>query len=145
MSESIKTPANEAIFSQLRVLIIDDNSVDREMLRIHLEDLGFKGIQEARSGSEGIFKCENSVKVEKPFHLVITDWKMPEKDGMALLKFLKGSKDFRKTRVIMITSVNEEEQVKNAIIAGVDDFILKPINPTILHQKVEKLLKLKHD
>lgn len=115
------------------------------MLRLHLEEIGFKGIQEARSGSEGIFKCENSAKVGKAFHLVITDWKMPEKDGMALLKFLKSSKDFRKTRVMMVTSVNEEDQVKIAIVAGVDDFLLKPINPTILNQKVEKLLKLNYE
>jgi two-component system chemotaxis response regulator CheY len=137
------TPSTNAIFSQLRILVVDDNPVDREMVRIHLQSLGFENLQEAQSGSEGMFKVENAAKIGKPFHLVVSDWRMPEKDGMALLKFLKSEKTYRNTRIVMVTSVNEATLIKNAIYEGVDEFILKPIHPATLAQKLEKLLKIK--
>src|SRR5687768_2567562 len=122
-----------------RILIVDDNPVDREIIKSHLDSIGFRNIQMARNGNEGIFKIENSSKVRKPFHIVITDWKMPEKDGLSMLKILNASSNYKDMRVIMMTTVSDKNQVKEALREGVDAFILKPIDTDVLEDKILNL------
>lgn len=126
-------------YSQLRVLIVEDNAVDRELLKSHLENFGFENIQEAKNGREGILKIDNSLSFRKPFHLLITDWKMPEKDGLSMIKHVRLDKALDQMRVIMLTSVSEKKEVKAALHEGIDDFILKPIDPQLLLKKIENL------
>ncbi len=126
-------------FEKFRVLIVDDNPVDRQILKAQLEDLGFLYIQEAQTGNEGIFKMENAFKVSKPFHLVVSDWKMPEKDGLTMLRELKRSGILKKTWIIMLTGVNDADSIKDAIAVGVDDFMIKPTDLKLLKNKLLKL------
>lgn len=130
-------------FEKFRVLIADDNPVDRALLKAQLEDMGFLFIQEAQNGSEGLFKIQNAAKVGKPFTLIITDWKMPEKDGLSLVKFLGSFRDTKRPKVIMLTAVSESGKVKEAIVEGVDDFVLKPIDVEILKSKLLKIVSQK--
>lgn len=135
-----KMSLQENPFERLRVLIGDDNPVDRALLKAQLEDMGFIFIQEAQNGSEGLFKIQNAMTVAKPFKLIITDWKMPEKDGLSLVKYLGGLSSSKKPTVVMLTSVSEPGKVKEAITEGIDDFILKPIDVEILKKKLLNLV-----
>ncbi len=76
-------------FEKIRTLIIDDNTVDRKILRAQLEDMGFLYVQEANQEDTAIFKIENAQAIGKPFELLISDWKMPATDGITLLRYLK--------------------------------------------------------
>jgi two-component system chemotaxis response regulator CheY len=140
MKNSWLKTAGSNPFEQMRVLIIEDNSVDRRLLREQLESLGFYHVQEAQQGSEGLFKVGNAAKVGKPFHLLITDLKMPEKDGLSMIKFLQSSGLISNTWVIMLTGIADDRKVREIITQGVDDFILKPIDVEILKKKLMNLL-----
>ena len=127
-------------FESVRALVIDDNQVDRELLKAQLESMGFLFIQEAQNGSEGLSKLQNAIKIGKPFDLLITDWKMPEKDGLSLVKFLVGEGSKHNAKVVMLTAVSESGKVREAIGEGVDDFVLKPIDVEVLKKKLLKLV-----
>lgn len=126
--------------NKLRLLIAEDSAVDREILKAQLEKLGFFNIQEAYSGSEALHKIDISVKIGKPFHLVITDWRMPERDGLAILKFIRGQRELRDLKVIMLTGVTDQQNVMEALNEGVDDFVLKPVDAEILSKKLLKIM-----
>jgi two-component system chemotaxis response regulator CheY len=111
----------------IRTLIVDDNAVDRRLVRLHLEDIGIKVIHEAVDGGDGIFKVENAREMSRPFHLIITDWKMPKKDGLAFLKTLRDVKVGPRVFVIMLTAVADLGPVKAALASGIDDYVVKPL------------------
>lgn len=129
------------IFAKLKVMIVEDNPVDRELLKSQLEKMGFENIVEARSGSDAIFKIENTGNSKDAFHILITDWKMPERDGLALIKYLRDAKALQNTKVVMLTSITDEKKVRTAIREGIDDFIVKPIDFDVLTKKLENLIK----
>ncbi len=130
----------DPIFKSIRVLIVDDNPVDRKILKAHLEGIGLDYIQEAKDGSEADFKNRNAEKMGTPFDLLITDWRMPQKDGLALIKLLRSERSSTRQYVIMLTSVADKASVEQVLDTGVDDFILKPIDPKILKSKVSALM-----
>ena len=134
-------PVNNDAFAKLRVLIVEDNPVDRELLKALLEKMGFLNIQEARHGIEGVFKLENSAKINKPIHLLITDWKMPQKDGLSLVKFIRGDNTLKNIKIVMLTSVSDAEKVKEVLREGIEAFVLKPIDSGILQKKIESIVE----
>lgn len=134
------TTALNVKIAKMRVLIIDDNTVDRAILKSQLESMGFDKIHECRNGNEGIFKVQNSFKILTPYHLIITDWRMPEKDGLSFLKFIKSEEAFANIPIMMLTGIADKENVKHALSSGVDAFLLKPINGDILIKKINELI-----
>lgn len=127
-------------YAPIRVLVVEDNPVDRELLKAQLDKIGFRNVQEAHHGAEGIFKLENAFKVGKPYHILIVDWKMPGMDGLNVIKRLKKDGTFGQIRVMMLTSVSDERRVIEALREGIDAFIMKPIEHEILQQKIEMIV-----
>jgi two-component system chemotaxis response regulator CheY len=117
----------------MKVLIADDSGVMRKIIIRSLNSCGVNEIVEARDGAEALARLE-----EQSFDLVMTDWNMPNKTGLELVRELRASGS--KVPVIMITTEAEIGRVKEAIQAGVNDYLAKPFDNVLLRQKIDKFI-----
>ena len=117
----------------LKVLVADDSGVMRKIIIRSLNSCGINDIVEAVDGAEALLKFG-----EKPFDLVMTDWNMPNKSGLELVQELRASGS--KVPIIMITTEAELGRVKEAIEAGVNDYLAKPFDNEVLRQKIDKFV-----
>jgi two-component system chemotaxis response regulator CheY len=120
-------------FSKHRILIVDDSDFARAQISAMLIQHGFSVCGEAGNSEEAL----RMVKEKKP-HLVLIDIVMPEVSGIELAE--KITTNFQNLGVIMISSLQHEQVVIEAIAAGAADFVSKPINPIQLKESVEKYL-----
>ncbi len=120
-------------FSKHRILIVDDSDFARAQISAMLIQYGFNICGEAGNSEEAL----RMVKEKKP-HLVLIDIVMPEVSGIELAE--KITTNFQSVGVIMISSLQHEQVVIEAIAAGAADFVSKPINPVQLKESVEKYL-----
>lgn len=118
----------------MRILIADDVPSARKVLRKLLARLGFTEVVEASNGVEGIEHLKQS-----KFDLIISDWQMPELDGIGLLNQLRELPEWSSTPVLFVTSSNEREQVLEALEAGVTGYLCKPFNLQILSEKIDEV------
>jgi CheY-like chemotaxis protein len=115
----------------MKVLVIDDNATSREILKDMSESFTFE-VCVAASGPEGIAELEAASK-DKPFELVIMDWKMPSMDGIEASKCIKSHTGLSKIpAIIMVTAYGREEVMKQAEEIGLEGFLLKPVSPSML-------------
>ena len=117
------------------VLVVDDSSTMRRILQNTLTKCGFTNLDEAGNGVEALAKCG-----EKQFHCILTDWNMPEMDGMEFVKTIRKNPNFAKTPIMMVTTEGGKKDVIEALTHGVNDYIVKPFTPEIVKDKMEKLL-----
>jgi PAS domain S-box-containing protein len=124
--------------SELRgtsVLVVDDNATSRDILQEMLESFSFE-VAVAASGPEGITELENAEE-EKPFELVVMDWKMPGMDGIEAAKRIKDHKSLKKIpAIIMVTAYGREEIMHQADELGLEGFLLKPVNASMLFDTI---------
>ncbi|MGD8974700.1 MAG: response regulator [Desulfobacterales bacterium] len=119
----------------MKVLVVDDNSTSRGILQEMLESFSFE-VSLAVSGEEGITELEAASK-DKPFELVIMDWKMPGMDGIEASKRIKDHKDLNKIPpIILVTAYGREEVMQQAEEVGLEGFLIKPINPSMLFDSI---------
>jgi DNA-binding NtrC family response regulator len=130
----IEIPFREMFMESMKILVVDDEALIRDMIKRGLSQMGGFSVEVAQSGPEAIEKMEKDV-----FDLVLTDLKMPEMDGLELLKTIKGTRP--DIMVIMMTAHGSIETAVEAMKIGADDYITKPIdfNDLLLHiSKVQK-------
>ncbi|MDJ0818940.1 MAG: response regulator, partial [Desulfobacterales bacterium] len=126
-------PASE--LRGMRVLVVDDNATSRDILQEMLESFTFE-VTVAASGPEGITELENAEE-DKPFELVIMDWKMPDMDGIEASKRIKAHKGLNKIpAIVLVTAYGREEIMQQAEEVGLEGFLLKPVNPSILFDTI---------
>jgi CheY-like chemotaxis protein len=126
-------PASE--LRGMRVLVVDDNATSRDILQEMLESFTFE-VTVAASGPEGITELEDA-KEDKPFELVVMDWKMPGMDGIEASKRIKAHEGLNKIpAIVLVTAYGREEIMKQADEVGLEGFLLKPINPSILFDTI---------
>jgi len=119
----------------MRVLVVDDNESARDILENALESLSLK-VEKASSGAEGITKVEEADK-ERPFDLVIMDWQMPEMNGIRTSEIIKKHTNLKQIpKIIMLTAYGREEVIRQAKDAGLDAFLVKPMNPSMLLETI---------
>jgi len=119
----------------MKVLVVDDNITSREILKDLLESFSFE-VELAASGEEGITEIENADS-GKPFELVIMDWKMPRMDGIEAATRLKNHPLLNKIpAIILVTAYGREEVMRKAENAGLDGFLIKPINASVLFDAI---------
>jgi CheY-like chemotaxis protein len=123
--------------SQLRVLVVDDATFTRDLLKKMLRD-HFPGAE--------IFDKENAKKAQllmrtQDIDLILSDWEMPEMSGEEFLRWVREHPDFQDIPFIMVSSRGERDYVVQAVQAGVSDYLGKPFTPEDLVQKVKKVLK----
>lgn len=129
-----------------RILILDDMPTIRDLVRSQLNELGFTDITEAADGKEGYQALRDAVASGSPIQLVISDWNMPEMDGLELLKVVRATPEWGKLPFILLTSESEKEQVTNAVMAGVNQYIVKPFSQAMIKDKLEAVWnKVKDD
>jgi signal transduction histidine kinase/DNA-binding response OmpR family regulator len=119
----------------MQVLVVDDNATSRSILQEMLESFSFE-VSLASSGEEGITELEAAGK-DKPFELVIMDWKMPGMGGIEASKRIKGLKSLSKIPpIILVTAYGREEAMQQADEVGFEGFLLKPVNPSMLFDTI---------
>ena len=117
---------------QISVMIADDQASMRSLVRTGLEQIGFQDIRESRDGEE----CLKAV-VAKPVHLVISDFNMPNLDGIGLLRSIRAYAPISKTAFIMLTGRADIELLKQAKEYGVNNYVVKPFTVAILRERIE--------
>ena len=119
----------------MKVLVVDDNATSREILKDMLESFTFE-VGVVASGPEGIAELEAAGK-DKPFELVIMDWKMPGMDGIEASKCIKNHTGLRKIpAIVMVTAYGREEVIQQAEEVGLEGFLLKPISPSMMFDAI---------
>lgn len=122
--------------TSINILIVDDFSTIRRILKNILKDLGFKNLVEADDGSTAWTILEN-----QQMDLIIADWNMPELTGLELLKKVRGSDHHKDVPFLMVTAEGQKEQVIDAIQSGVTNYLIKPFTAAAISGKLEKILK----
>ncbi len=117
-----------------RILVVEDDVMSLEVMRIRLEQNGFEVIA-ADGGKEGLIKAIS----ERP-DLIIADVMMPELDGLQMIKILRANSDLKKTPIIVISALGRDIDIQNAKEAGADDYIVKPSLTDEIVKKVKGLL-----
>ena len=126
-------PASE--LRGMKVLVVDDNATSRSIFQEMLESFSFE-VSVAASGEEGIAELEAANK-DKPFELVIIDWKMPGMDGIEASKRIKNHTDLNKIPpIVLVTAYGREEVMQQADQLGIEGFLLKPVNPSMLFDTI---------
>ncbi len=120
----------------MKILVVDDSSTMRRIIVNTLNKLGYKDVVEAEHGLDALAKLKENPDVG----LILTDWNMPEMDGLTFVQTLRRSKTFNKIPIIMITTMGAKEDIVKALKAGVNNYIVKPFTPQILKEKIEQTL-----
>lgn len=135
LERSLATPLRFAAREGGRILVIDDVTANREILRRHLARWGHEVLQ-VSSAAAGL-----AVLAEEPLDLVLCDVLMPDMNGIEFLTRMKATPDWRDLPVIMVSGLKETRAVVHCITAGAEDYLQKPIDPVLLHARVEASLE----
>ena len=120
-----------------KILVIDDFSTMRKIIKKTLGELGYSRIEEADDGATAWPLIEAAHQSGQPFGFIISDWNMPGMTGLDLLKNVRaGQDDLKKTPFLMVTAEAEQSNVVVAVKAGVSNYIIKPFSPETLKEKI---------
>ena len=122
----------------MKILVVDDFSTMRRIVRNLLVELGFSNplIQEADDGENALVLLRS-----QPFDLVVTDWNMPNMTGIDLLRAIRAEESLKGLPVLMVTAENNRDQIIAAAQAGVNGYIVKPFNAVTLKEKLTKIFE----
>ncbi|HLI18282.1 MAG TPA: chemotaxis response regulator CheY [Rhodanobacteraceae bacterium] len=122
----------------MKILVVDDFSTMRRIVRNLLGELGFSGanIQEADDGNTALAMLQQS-----HIDFVITDWNMPGMSGIDLLRSIRADKALQALPVLMVTAENNREQIIAAAQAGVNGYIIKPFTAVTLKDKIDRVFE----
>lgn len=120
--------------SERAFLIIDDSSTMRRIVRSSLMRCGYSNTKEASDGSEALALCK-----EQQFDCILTDWNMPNMDGLQLILNLRAMPAYQSVPIIMITTEGAKDDVIEALMNGANSYIVKPFTPEVLQGKLEDL------
>ncbi len=122
----------------MKVLVVDDFSTMRRIVKNTLRQIGFTNIEEAEDGQ----KAYDRLIVEK-FDFVVSDWNMPNMTGIDLLRKVRATPQIKDIPFLMVTAEAKQENIVEAIKAGVSNYIVKPFTAATLDEKVKKIFKEK--
>jgi CheY-like chemotaxis protein len=131
-------PDEEAQLAKSRVLVVDDNEQNLELLVAYLDALGCSVITSA-DGVDALAKVHR----ERP-DLILLDIMMPRMSGFEVCRKLKSDPQTRDIPIIMVTALNELADIERGVESGTDDFITKPVNRLELITRVRSLLRVRH-
>ena len=123
--------------ANIKILVVDDMMTMRKLVKRSLNTMGFSSIEEAQDGQIAWAKLNET----PDFGLVVSDWNMPNCTGLDLLKRVRSDTRFKNLPFILLTAEGEVSQVKDALLAGVDSYVLKPFTTESLQEKIEQTHK----
>lgn len=121
---------------KMRFLVVDDFSTMRRIVRNLLKELGYTNVDEAEDGAVALQKLQQG-----GFEFVVTDWNMPNMDGLTLLQTIRSSPTLKHLPVLMITAEAKKENIIAAAQAGASGYIVKPFTSATLSEKLQKIFE----
>jgi len=121
---------------KMRFLIVDDFQTMRRIVRNILRQLGFENFDEAEDGEQAYVKLKGG-----GFDFVISDWNMPNVDGITLLKRVRSDPALKDMPFLMVTAEAEKDKVIEAIRSGVSNYVVKPFTAEVLKEKMDRILE----
>ena len=119
-----------------KILIVDDFSTMRRIIKNLLRDLGFTNTSEADDGQTALPMLQNG-----NFDFLVTDWNMPGMTGIDLLKAVRADDKLKGMLVLMVTAEAKRDQIVEAAQAGVNGYVVKPFTAAVLKEKIEKIFE----
>ena len=117
----------------MKFLVVDDSSTMRRIIANTLKKIGYGDILEAEDGREALKKLS-----ENQVDLVITDWNMPNMDGLTLVQEIRGGAN-KTLPILMVTTNAAKTDVIQALKAGVNNYVVKPMTPETLEEKIKAI------
>jgi len=119
----------------MKILVVDDFPTMRRIVRNLLKELGFSNVDEAEDGAAGLAKLKAG-----GFEFVVSDWNMPNMDGLAMLKEIRADANLASLPVLMVTAEAKKENIIAAAQAGANGYVVKPFTAATLDEKLQKIL-----
>ncbi len=120
----------------MKILIVDDFSTMRRIIKNLLRDLGFTNTSEADDGQTALPMLQNG-----NFDFLVTDWNMPGMTGIELLKAVRADDRLKDMPILMVTAEAKRDQIVEAAQAGVNGYVVKPFTAAVLKEKIEKIFE----
>ncbi len=120
----------------MKILVVDDSSTMRRIIKNTLARLGHKDVLEGEDGVQGWEQLDSNPDIE----VLITDWNMPNMNGLELVKKVRADERFEDLPIIMVTTEGGKAEVITALKAGVNNYIVKPFTPQVLKEKLQAVL-----
>jgi len=120
----------------IKILVVDDFSTMRRIVRNLLKELEFSNVDEAEDGAMGLEKLKGG-----NFGFVISDWNMPNMDGLTMLQNIRANPAFAKLPVLMVTAEAKKENIVAAAQAGANGYVVKPFTAATLEEKINKIFE----
>lgn len=118
----------------IKVMVVDDQTSMRAMVRRTLQDIGFKDVRDRAGPAEALA----AIRADR-VHLIISDYNMPDIDGLQFLAAVRADPVIGKTVFIMLTGSADKEIVQRAAALGVNNYVVKPFSPAALKEKIERV------
>lgn len=122
--------------SNLKILVVDDSPTMRRILVNTVQKAGYSNIQEAVDGKDALAKL-----LAGDFDLLMTDWNMPNMNGLELVVAARAEDKLKSIPILMVTTRNMKEDIVNAIKMGVNGYIVKPFDAKTLNAKIQEIMQ----
>ena len=120
----------------MKALVVDDSKSIRQIERRYLEEMGFT-VVEAENGEEALERLRENPDVR----LIILDWHMPVMNGYEFLKAVRANPEWNQVKIMMVTTENQQKSVIDALMAGANEYLMKPFDREMLETKIRFLLE----
>ncbi len=120
----------------IKILVVDDFSTMRRIVRNLLKELDFVNVDEAEDGLMGLEKLKSG-----NFGFVVSDWNMPNMDGLTMLQSIRADPSLAKLPVLMVTAESKKENIIAAAQAGANGYVVKPFTAATLEEKINKIFE----
>lgn len=118
----------------MKFLVVDDSVTMRRIIINALQRIGYTDTLEAADGLEALAKFDDSVK------FIITDWNMPNMSGLEFARAVRATPIGQSVPILLVTTRGAREDIIAAVEAGVNNYILKPFTPSVLKEKIDRLM-----
>jgi len=122
--------------ADMKILVVDDFSTMRRIVKNVLKQLGFTNVVEAENGNQAL-----AVLQKGDVNFVISDWNMPQMDGFELLSAVRSTDNMKDMPFLMVTAEAEKDKIVQAVKAGVSNYIVKPFTPETMKEKLDKIFE----
>lgn len=123
-------------YAKKSVLVAEDHPDGRKLVVRLLDKLGVSNVVAVANGQEAQEQLQ-----EQPFDLLLVDWHMPKLDGLGVLQAVKADDAMKSMKVLMVTADDDKDHILQAILAGADGYLVKPVTQERLQQKLEDIFK----